>query len=136
MEGETDVTADLREVCGNGSSRITQAMRPDGSTTDDQAEIAAILRSYFKSLFQEVAPEDGYSLSQPVADLCRNLHRLGEGAYETLCGEASIEEVRYAVANMSPNSAPGLDGITAGFYQAFLDLLGEPLVALVNEVLK
>ncbi|KAH8030667.1 hypothetical protein HPB51_010663 [Rhipicephalus microplus] len=33
--GETDVTADLREVCGNGSSRITQAMCPDGSTTDD-----------------------------------------------------------------------------------------------------
>ncbi|KAH7964193.1 hypothetical protein HPB51_027569 [Rhipicephalus microplus] len=73
--GETDVTADLREVCGNESSRITQDMRPDGLTTDDQEEIAASFQSYLKSLFQEDTPEDGYLLSQPLADLCWNLRR-------------------------------------------------------------
>ncbi|KAL1486363.1 hypothetical protein MTO96_046996 [Rhipicephalus appendiculatus] len=37
---------------------------------------------------------------------------------------------------MAPNSAPGVDGLTAGFYATFFDVLGETLLAMVNMVFK
>ncbi|KAL1415267.1 hypothetical protein MTO96_029537 [Rhipicephalus appendiculatus] len=37
----------LREVSGNGCTKITDATRPDGTTTADPAEIAAIFRDCF-----------------------------------------------------------------------------------------
>lgn len=126
---------DLWEVNGNGCSKITEARRPDGTITEDQAEIAAIFRDHFRSAFQQTEPcEPG--LPRATSDLCRNLRRLDEADYTTLCGEATIEELRCALGTMPPTSAPGTDGLTAAFYVAFFETLGNHLLEVVNLVLK
>ncbi|KAH7973241.1 hypothetical protein HPB52_023199 [Rhipicephalus sanguineus] len=132
VEGTTEV--DLREVNGNGCSKITEARRPDGTITDDQAEIADIFRDHFRSAFQETEPNQP-GLPSLVGDLCKNLRRLDEADFTTLCGEATTEELRCAVGSMPPNSAPGTDGLTAAFYATFFETLGDHLLALVNLVL-
>ncbi|KAH7973281.1 hypothetical protein HPB52_023346 [Rhipicephalus sanguineus] len=37
---------------------------------------------------------------------------------------------------MLPNSASGTEGLIAGFYATFIETLGDPLLALVNMLLK
>lgn len=133
-EGE-DSTVDLREAYGNASLKITELRRPDGTTTVDPAEITAIFRDHFKSAFQEPQPRGPETEPGLLTDLCSKLRRLDGDECVTLCGEASLEELRYAVKSMTPNSAPGTDGLTAAFYATFFDVLGDPLLALVNQVL-
>ncbi|KAH7963781.1 hypothetical protein HPB52_022891 [Rhipicephalus sanguineus] len=54
----------LREVSGNGSTRITEVKRPDGTLTEDPADIEAIFYHHFESTFRE--PDPGMtSPSQP-----------------------------------------------------------------------
>ncbi|KAH7943349.1 hypothetical protein HPB52_007149 [Rhipicephalus sanguineus] len=47
-----------------------------------------------------------------------------------------MEELHCAMRSMPSNSAPGTDGLTAGFYAVFLDTLGEALLTLVNAILE
>ncbi|KAH7961435.1 hypothetical protein HPB52_009053 [Rhipicephalus sanguineus] len=47
-----------------------------------------------------------------------------------------MEELRGAIASMPPNSAPGVGGLTAGFYATFLDTLGDSLLAMITLVLE
>ncbi|KAL1415254.1 hypothetical protein MTO96_029524 [Rhipicephalus appendiculatus] len=85
---------DLREVSGNGCIRITEAKRPDGTTTADPAEITAIFRDHFRSAFREPEPGEARPDAGPMKDLCKCLRRLDEAEYVTLCGEALKEELR------------------------------------------
>ncbi|KAL1476520.1 hypothetical protein MTO96_036445 [Rhipicephalus appendiculatus] len=113
---------DLREVSGNGSLRI--AGRPDGTLTADPAEIQATFYEHFESAFRE--PDSDLPRPEPtlMEDLCKSLRRLDEDDCVTLCGAASIDELHGAIRSMPPNSAPGADGLTAGFYVTFFDVLG------------
>lgn len=127
--------ADLREVSGNGSLRISEVLRPDGTLTSDPAEIEATFRDHFKVAFSE--PDPSEVQPDPALDkaLFKNLRRLEVDECETLCAPASLDELRQAIRSMSPNSAPGIDGLTAGFYMTFFDVLGAPLLHIVNLVL-
>ncbi|KAL1444952.1 hypothetical protein MTO96_045289 [Rhipicephalus appendiculatus] len=93
---------DLREVCGNGNTKISRATRPDGSSTEDPAEIAAIFRNHFKSVFQETVPCETSPEPIKVNDLCRGLRRLDEEEFVTLSGEATLEELRRADGKPAP----------------------------------
>ncbi|KAL1481665.1 hypothetical protein MTO96_034289, partial [Rhipicephalus appendiculatus] len=122
---------ELHEIRGNGSNKISEAKRPDGTTTDDPSEIRAIFRDHFMALFQESDPSAAGPAPRQIGDLCRGLRRLDEEEYSTLGGEASLDELRCAIRNMPPNSAPGTHGLTAGvFYSTFFETLGGPLLAL------
>ncbi|KAH7961462.1 hypothetical protein HPB52_009283 [Rhipicephalus sanguineus] len=110
---------DLRDVRGNGSFRITELKRPDGSLTEDPAEIESILHHNFKSAFHETNPDTAHSALTLTKELCKHLHHLEEDECLTLCEAASLTELKTAVTSMPPNSAPGADGLTAGFYGIF-----------------
>ncbi|KAH7961441.1 hypothetical protein HPB52_009059 [Rhipicephalus sanguineus] len=68
-------------------------------------------------------------------ELCQHLQRLGEEEFTTLCGGATTDELHGALRGMPANSAPGVDGLTAGFYATFLEILGDALLSLVNAIL-
>ncbi|KAL1469968.1 hypothetical protein MTO96_040757 [Rhipicephalus appendiculatus] len=91
--------ADLRVVSGNGSVRITEVKRPDGTLTTDPAEIEAVFRNHFESAFRE--PDSGWSRPEPTLteELYKSLRRLDEDECVTLCGPASIEELRGAISH-------------------------------------
>ncbi|KAH7955665.1 hypothetical protein HPB52_002808 [Rhipicephalus sanguineus] len=127
---------DPREVCGNGTVQITEVKRPDGTIATDPKEIAAIFRNHFLKQFQETDQTGVDSTTRQINELCQNLRRPGEEELSGLCSEATTEELHRAIRSMPPNSAPGTDGLTAGFYAVFLDTLGEALLTLVNAILE
>ncbi|KAH7982034.1 hypothetical protein HPB52_002683 [Rhipicephalus sanguineus] len=122
----------VNEVCGNGGVQIAEAKRPDGSVTTDPNELEAIFRNYFRAQFQATDSGDAVPSAQRMHELCKHLQRPAEEEFTTLCGEAVMDELVVAIRNMPPNSAPGVDGFSAGFYATFLDILGEALLSLLN----
>ncbi|KAH7973259.1 hypothetical protein HPB52_023324 [Rhipicephalus sanguineus] len=102
------------DLSGNGSFRITELKRPDGSLTEDPAEIESILHHHFKSAFHEPIPGTAHPAPTLTKELCKHLLCLEEDECLTLCGAASLTELKTAVASIPPNSAPGADGLTAG----------------------
>ncbi|KAH7973269.1 hypothetical protein HPB52_023334 [Rhipicephalus sanguineus] len=103
--------------------------RPDGTLTEDPAEIEATFYHHFESAFRK--PDLGMASPEPalMKELRKSLSRLDVDEGSTLCGAASMEELRGAIGSMPPNSAPGADGLTAGLYATFLDILGDSLLA-------
>ncbi|KAH7963790.1 hypothetical protein HPB52_022900 [Rhipicephalus sanguineus] len=68
----------------------------------------------------------------PPPSILTSSVRIDEEESSALCREATVEELGGAIWCMPPNSAPGPDGLTAGFHATFLDTLGEALLAPVN----
>ncbi|KAH7963789.1 hypothetical protein HPB52_022899 [Rhipicephalus sanguineus] len=135
--GQSDkpTSIDLSEVCRNGGVRIMEAQRPDGSVSTDRKEIASIFRNYLRSQFQGSDLGSAASTAQQMHQLCQHLQRLGEEDITTLCGGATTDELHGAMRGMLANSAPGVDGLTAGFYATFFEILGDALLSLVNAIL-
>lgn len=127
---------DLREVSGNGSVRILQVRRPDGTLTEDPAEIEATFRRHFETAFREPEPITTSSELPHRSELYQFLKHLDEGECPTLCGAATMQELWAAIQSMPPNSAPGADGLTAGFYATFFSILSEPLLGVINSILE
>ncbi|KAH7961440.1 hypothetical protein HPB52_009058 [Rhipicephalus sanguineus] len=88
------------------------------------------------TLFDDKDAREEDSATRQIKELCQNLRRPDEDVTTALCREATLEELSGAIRCMPPNSAPGPDGLTAGFYATFLDTLGETLLALVNVFFK
>ncbi|KAH7976477.1 hypothetical protein HPB52_014471 [Rhipicephalus sanguineus] len=128
-------TLDLDEARGNGGVQIAEVKRPDGSMITDSEEISSAFRNYFRAQFQVSDPEEAVFATQQMRDLCQYLQRPSEEEFSALDGEATMDELRGATQKMPPNSAPGVDGLTAGFYATFMDVLGDALLAVVNALL-
>ena len=52
-----------------------------------------------------------------------------------LTQEFSVEEVKAALGQMHPTKAPGLDGMSALFYQKYWDIVGLDVANMVLNVL-
>ncbi|KAH7961407.1 hypothetical protein HPB52_008892 [Rhipicephalus sanguineus] len=128
-------TLDLDEARGNGGVQIAEVKRPDGSMITDSEEISSAFRNYFRTQFQVSDPEEAVFATQQMRDLCQYLQRPSEEEFSALDGEATMDELQGATQKMPPNSAPGVDGLTAGFYATFMDVLGDALLAVVNALL-
>lgn len=61
---------DLPEINGNGSLRITEALRSDDTTTSDPAEIEATFLDHFRLVFSEPDPAESRADPALVRDLC------------------------------------------------------------------
>ncbi|KAH7973278.1 hypothetical protein HPB52_023343 [Rhipicephalus sanguineus] len=108
----------------------------NGSISRDSTEIEQIFREHFKAQFGETEAGDTATVRGKTEELCQALQRIDEEEVSSICEEVTIEEIRCAIGNMPPNSAPGVDGLAASFYATFLETVGEALVAVVNTVIK
>lgn len=56
---------------------------------------------------------------------------VGEDAIDHLDGEFQVCEVKEALNQMTPLTAPGLDSMSSIFYKSFLHIMGEDVTTMV-----
>ncbi|XP_010513530.1 PREDICTED: uncharacterized protein LOC104789549 [Camelina sativa] len=94
------------------------------STKDD--DICSVAVSYFEDLFTSINPSN---FQEALSEVKRVIT---EDVNDRLTTPAIVAEVRKALFLMSPDKAPGPDGMTALFFQKAWRVVKEDLVAMVN----
>jgi len=90
------------------------------------------------AFFSGDAPEGMYRRRHTAADAQDELlaaidKRLSPESAAAVDGTLSAEDLRRALDGTARNKAPGIDGLPYEFYREFWDLVGEPLVAALQE---
>jgi hypothetical protein len=93
------------------SNRISALKREDGSIVTTQEEMETTALEFYSNLFTQQEVLDPGPILACVPE------RVSPEMNEQLLKPFTTEEVRKAVFMMGANKAPGLDGLTAGFYQ-------------------
>jgi hypothetical protein len=96
-------------------------------TKQEDLELCAV--DFYQNLFsaQEVLEPDVVLQHVPC--------KVSDDMKESLTRPFTVEEVKKAIFMMGLNKAPGLDGLTAGFYQAHWDLVGPSVTTAVLDFL-
>lgn len=112
------------------SNLITSLKREDGSFCSNQSELEAMAASFFKNLFK------AQDLIAP--DLVTNFVpcKVTASMNEHLCAPFSDSEIEQALFMMKPNSSPGPDGFTAGFYIKHWHLLKNDICRAIRGFLE
>lgn len=102
-----------------------------GVWLDSPQEIAAHASEFFQALFSEDAA------LPPTQEIDDFLNLLTPGVSDAdnakLLAPVSIEEVRRIVFLMDSESAPGPDGFSGAFFQSCWDIVGQDVLAAVQE---
>ncbi|KAH6931927.1 hypothetical protein HPB50_001665 [Hyalomma asiaticum] len=95
----THITEDINAVNGNGTRRITEVKRSDGSISTDPAEIEVIFRSHFKQQFERACTSDDDFSADRIKELCQHLQRPEEEDVTGVCDDVTMEELYSAIRN-------------------------------------
>ncbi|KAG7598158.1 Ribonuclease H domain [Arabidopsis suecica] len=93
---------------------------------DKEVDIEHLAVDYFKDMFTTSDPQEFHYVLQDVPNM------ISEDMNQKLTREISPKEVKKALFSLHPDKTPGLDGMTAFFYQKFWDLIGQDLIKLVQ----
>jgi len=107
-------------------NKILGLLNQDGLWVDNEVEIEHLAENYFETLFTTSDPQVFDSALREVPVL------ITEEMNKSLTKVISPEEVKRALFSLNPDKAPGLDGMTAFFYQHYWDLTGPDLIKLVQ----
>ncbi|CAA7014948.1 unnamed protein product [Microthlaspi erraticum] len=110
-------------------NRIARLKNEQGQLEETEEGIVAVATRYFRHLFETSNPEEIELVLSKVKII------ITDTMNEALTRPVTENEVKIALFAMHPEKAPGLDGMTALFYQKFWDLLKEDIVRMVNEFL-
>ncbi|KAK1697051.1 hypothetical protein QYE76_013748 [Lolium multiflorum] len=120
----------LRASQRKKKNRVARLMKPDGSTTEDDGEMAQLTGEFYADLYRS----EGVSNMEEVIDVIP--HKVTAQMNDTLLKPIKGEEVKSALFQMFPTKAPGPDGYPAHFFQTHWDLCGEEVTAAVLRVLR
>lgn len=92
-------------------NRISSLQWSDGTICESMEEIQAEIQNFYQTLYQ--------SQGEPNMTACLHFveERITQRMLEEMEEAFTVEEVRYALFQMHPSKAPGVDGYTAGFFQ-------------------
>jgi hypothetical protein len=107
------------------TNRIVALQCEDGSVATKQEELEACAVDFYQQLFAAQNNLEPEAILQHVPSKVTDL--MNESLIRPFCAE----EVEKAIFKMSPNKAPGPDGLTTGFYQKHWDILGPSVTAAV-----
>ena len=110
---------------------ISELRLQDESTTCNEKEILDQIEAYFKNLYSSEC-----TLSQgEYQEFIQNLEipRLSNEDRDSLEGPLTYEECKKVLDSFQNDKSPGVDGFTVEFYKFFYDLLGNDLLACLNE---
>jgi len=94
-----------------------------------RSEKIRIISDFFTQAFGRVQVED-----TDGSDFLNDLPRLSESEAERLEEEVNIQEILRGIGQMGKGKCPGLDGLTAEFFQAFSGPMSKILLWLWNEI--
>ncbi|KAH7863936.1 hypothetical protein Vadar_023809 [Vaccinium darrowii] len=100
----------------------------NGLWCDSQEQIAKEVVQYYQGLFQS----DGADQVSEVVDTIKA--RVNYQMNQSLTRPVSYPEIQQALFDIDPNKAPGSDGMTAGFYQWYWDVVGADVVGAVQQL--
>jgi hypothetical protein len=98
----------------------------DGVSVNDSKGINKIASSYYKDLF-------GPSVLSSINISNLNMNQLSDNDRSFLTAPFSINEIKKVIFKMKHNSAPGLDGFPAEFFQNFWDLIQMDILNLFKD---
>ncbi|KAM7306538.1 hypothetical protein ISCGN_010241 [Ixodes scapularis] len=121
---------------GNGYSYVPNVHIADGSLSEDPREIGAVFRTFFSSLFFSDPAVNISNFAERVRLFCGDLPACPDDLGSSLFRPTTREELFDVLRAMKVGNAPNPDGLSAEFYVTFWDVLGNPLVQLVNGFLE
>jgi hypothetical protein len=108
-------------------NKISSLQRSDGTMCERVEDMHAEIQGFYQHLYQ----------SQGVPNMTMCLHfveaKVTQDMWEEMDKPFTAEEVRFALFQMHPSKAPGVDGYTAGFFQRHWELVKQVLVPAVLE---
>lgn len=110
-------------------SNIT-AIETPSRTLSNPIDINSEFKSFYSSLYKSEISLDRQACADFFQDL--NLPSLSDNESESLNTPISLEELRKALVNMKKGKSPGWDGIPPELYLTFWDILGRPLLDMIN----
>lgn len=115
---------------------IDEVLLPDGNRSSDPNVISYRFLEHWGSIMGDANSPQGRSVAPPMerqTPLLDSITKtLSSQQQEFLETPLSASDLTQAIRHMKANSAPGLDGLTAGFYQSAPDIFGEILHIVFN----
>jgi len=96
---------------------------------EDEAEMGGVVGRYFKDIFSSSNPSGFDSILNGIQ------RSVDVDLDPSLGGEFQACEVKQALNQMVPNTAPGLDGMSPIFYKSFWHIVGEDVTTVVLRAL-
>ena len=118
----------------------------DGKILTEQAEILNEVKNFYANLYAENSKQDfcgrnrssytnGAQKKRKQEEMLRKLSKTVSRENRELCEKAlNTEEIKKAILTFENNKSPGNDGLTAEFYNTFLDILLKDLQELYGEI--
>jgi hypothetical protein len=112
------------------SNSISSLKRDDGSFCSNQSEMEHMAASFYKNLFK--------AQDNTVPELITEFvpRKVTDAMNDHLCAPYLDAEIEQALFMMKPNSSPGPDGFTAGFYIKHWNLLKNDICRAVRGFLE
>jgi len=102
--------------------------RHDGSITTDPVEIRKMSVDFYSQLY---ASEN--CNHESAEDIINDLPKIESEQKKTLDNNITFQELTEAMQQLSTGRSPGIDGLTAEFYQRFWSILGEDFYEVLSE---
>ena len=110
---------------------IRELRLEDESTTINNKQILDQIEAYFRDLYTSVKTFSQDEFDEFTQHL--QIPKLSDEDRDNLEGPLNYDECKNVLESFQDDKSPGEDGFTVEFYKFFYDLLGEHLLACLNE---
>ena len=104
-------------------------MDEEGNWHDSIDSIAEVAVSYFKNLYSSAYPTRISEVLNAIPT------KVMEEMNQSLIKKFTREEIEIALNQMHPTKAPGLDGMSAIFFQNYWSIVGNDVICMILNVL-
>jgi hypothetical protein len=109
---------------------MNKLLRDDGKETTNPNEISQMQKTFYKQLYSNRSTKK-ITEKQKYLDKIE-VSSLNEEDSKKCDGELTAEELLKSIKSFKSGKSPGIDGLTAEFYQKFSGLIIRPLLDALN----